>query len=238
MQLVRISLTVDSAKAYVGRYLYEREMYAIAGGMVRQAMSTFQDKTTLGYASVIDLEGLIDLDLAKPARALGSFQTALDIRKSLLGSEDPFIAYCLNNIALAYTEMGELEKAYSAHQEAIGLRLEANSDRIGNSYSNMSSLLLRMGRADEAEGMLAQCPSLKDFTDETFLATGNPRFSGDMVLLSRIRLAQGRNSDALRLASKALSFRRKLLGNRLKTCDSLYDVANMLLLCDHVSPAM
>ncbi|KAF9771704.1 hypothetical protein IL306_010649 [Fusarium sp. DS 682] len=76
-----------------------------------------------------------------------------------------------------------------------------------------------MGRPDEAEEMLARCPSLKDFTDETFLNTGNPRFSGDMVLLSRIRLAQGRPTDALRLASKALAFRRKLLGNRLKTCD-------------------
>ncbi|CAP73125.1 uncharacterized protein PODANS_2_5400 [Podospora anserina S mat+] len=76
----------------------------------------------------------------------------------------------------------------------------------------MSSLLLRMGRPDEAEEMLARCPSLKDFTDETFLSTGNPRFSGDMVLLSRIRLAQGRTSEALRLASKALAFRRGFIG--------------------------
>ncbi len=76
--------------------------------------------------------------------------------------------------------------------------------------------------------MLARCPSLKDFTDETFLSTGNPRFSGDMVLLARIRLAQGRKGEALRLATKALAFRRGLLGNRLKTCDSLYDVAGML----------
>jgi hypothetical protein len=86
--------------------------------------------------------------------------------------------------------------------------------------------------------MLAKCPSLKDFTDETFLNTGNPRFSGDMVLLSRIRLAQGRLAEALRLASKALAFRRKLLGNRLKTCDSQYDVASMLHKDGHTSSAM
>lgn len=134
--------------------------------------------------------------------------------------------------------MGELDLAFTVHQEAIHLRLKDNSDRIGNSYSNMSSLLLRMGRPDEAEEMLARCPSLKDSTDETFLNTGNPRFSGDMVLLSRIRLAQGRPTDALRLASKALAFRRKLLGNRLKACDSQYDVASMLLKEGHVSSAM
>lgn len=93
---------------------------------------------------------------------------------------------------LAYTEMGDLDLAHQAHTEAIRLRLQTKSDRIGNSYSNMSSLLLRMGRPDEAEEVLARCPSFKDFTDETFLNTGNPRFSGDMVLLSRIRRAQGR----------------------------------------------
>ena len=210
-------------------------MYNVARTMVEQAISTFQDKTGLDYASAIDLGGLILLDLAQPAQSLKPFMRALEIRKAILGPEDPFVAYSLNNVPLAYTEMGELKLAYAAHQEAICLRLAANSDRIGNSYSNMTSLLLRMGRPNEAEEMLSRFPSLKDFTDETFLSTGNPRFSGDMVLLSRIRLAQGRPTDALRLASKALTFRRKFLGNKLKTCDSQYDVACMLLKEGHVN---
>ena len=95
-----------------------------------------------------------------------------------------------------------------------------------------------MGRPDEAEEMLARCPSLKDFTVDTFLSTDNPHFSGDMVLLSHIRLAQGRSSEAMRLASKALAFRRKLLGNQLKTCDSQYDLASMLAKDGHVSSAL
>jgi tetratricopeptide (TPR) repeat protein len=149
-------------------------MYIVARGMVEQAISAFEDKTSLEYASAIDLGGLVDLDLSQSAQALESFTRALEIRKARIGPEDPFIAYSLNNIALAYTEMGELDLAFTAHQEAIRIRLKANSDRIGNSYSNMSSLLLRMGRPDEAEEMLARCPSLKDFTDETFFNTGNP----------------------------------------------------------------
>ncbi|KAI1147262.1 P-loop containing nucleoside triphosphate hydrolase protein [Nemania diffusa] len=219
-------------------YLYEREMYIIARVMVEQAIGIIKDTESLGYASAIDLCGLVDLDLGQAARSLSSFKRALGIRKAVLGSEDPFIAYSLNNIALAYTEIGELQLAYAAHQEAINLRLKANSDRIGNSYSNMSSLLLRMDRPDEAEEMLARCPSLKGFTDETFINTGNPRFSGDIVLLSRIRRAQGRKTEALRLASKALAFRRRLLGNRLKTCDSQYDVASMLLDGEHTRSAI
>ncbi|GAP84174.1 putative NB-ARC and TPR domain protein [Rosellinia necatrix] len=219
-------------------YLYEREAYDTARGLVDAAVSTFEDKTTLAFASAIDLVGLIDLDLCQPERAVQSFKEALEIRKTRLGADDAFIASSLNNIALAYTEMGSLDEAYSIHQQAIDIRQRINSDRVGNSYSNMASLLLRMGNPDGAEDMLAQCPSLKDFTDETFLNTGNPRFSGDMVLLSRIRLKQGRTDDALRLASKALAFRQRLLGNRLKTCDSMYDVASILHRQQHVASAI
>jgi hypothetical protein len=59
-----------------------------------------------------------------------------------------------------------------------------------------------------------------------------------MVLLARIRQRQGRLDEALRLASKALSFRQKLLGNRLKTCDSLYQVAALLQTRGDLNAAM
>lgn len=147
-------------------------------------------------------------------------------------------AFGLNNLALAYTEMGELEKAYAAHKAAIDIRRRKATDRVGNSYSNLSSLLLRMGRPDEAEEILKKCPSLKDFTDDTFLNTGNPRYSGDMVLLSRIRRKQGILDDAMRLATKARNFRQRLLGSRLKTCDSMYDVACLLDEHDKTASAM
>ena len=89
----------------------------------------------------------------------------------------------------------------------------------------MASTLLKMGKPSQAEDMLKRCPSLKDFTDETFLRTGNPRFLGDMILLGKIRTAQSRLDDAIRLLSKAVTFRKEILGNGLKTCDALFHVA-------------
>ena len=196
--------------------------------MLGTAIESFTDKNTLAYASAIELFGLLHLDNAQPTKAMERFEISLRIRQAILGPDDPFIAASLNTIALAFTESGELVQAHETHQRAIDIRLRTNSDRIGNSYSNMASTLLRMGRPDEAEEMLARCPSLKDFNDETFLKTGNPRFSGDMVLLSRIRAKQGRLEDAVRLSSKALGFRQATLGNRLKTCDAMYLVASLL----------
>lgn len=159
-------------------YLYERENYSIARPYVKTALQYFSDRNSLAYASAVDLQGLIDLDISHPASALEAFREAYKIRAAILLADDVFLAASLVNIGLSYTELGKLDQAYEYLQRSIDIRLHHNSDRIGNSYSNMSSLLLRMERANEAEEMLKQCPSLKDFTDETFLKTGNPRFSG------------------------------------------------------------
>ncbi|KAF9242219.1 hypothetical protein DTO006G1_6440 [Penicillium roqueforti] len=206
-------------------YLYETENYSLARSYVDIALQKFVDKDSLAYASAVDLGGLIDVDICHPSAALEAFEKAYALRTSILPSDDLFLAASQVNLGLALTEIGEFEKALGYLQQSIDIRLMHNSDRIGNSYSNLASLLLRMGKPDDAEAILKSCPSLKDFSDETFLQTGNPRFSGDMVLLSRIRNAQGLHDEALKFACKALDFRRECSKERLKVCDSLYQVS-------------
>lgn len=142
------------------------------------ALETLEEKDSLMYASATMLHGLIELDTNNVQKALESFLLAFSIRQPLMDPDDAFVASSLNALSIAYTELGDFDKAVETGQQAIEIRLRTKSDRIGNSYSNMASLLMRMGKADEAEEMLKRCPSLKDFTDETFLQTGNPRFSG------------------------------------------------------------
>jgi tetratricopeptide (TPR) repeat protein len=145
---------------------------------MQTALEILGEKDTLMYASAIMLHGLIELDTNNVQTALDSFLTAMKIREKVLDPDDALIASSLNAISLAYTELGDVTKAVEAGQWAINIRLRTNSDRIGNSYSNMASTLLRMDKPDEAEDTLKKCPSLKDFNDETFLNTGDPRFSG------------------------------------------------------------
>lgn len=219
-------------------YLYERETYGPARQLVQRAISAFRDMTSKEYLNAVDLLGLIDMDLNQPRAALSAIEKVLEVRRSISPPDDPFTAYSLNALGLAYTELPDLDKAYRAHQEAMSIRERIGSDRVGNSYSNMASLLLRMGKPDEAEDMLKRSAYLTDLSDEPFLASGNPRHSGDMVLLSRIRLQQGTIDDALRLATAALKFRQERLGKRLKTCDSMYDVARILHMQGGAAEAM
>jgi tetratricopeptide (TPR) repeat protein len=235
--------------------------------MVERARTTFDDRSSLAFASAAELSGLIDLDTNRPLLALAALHVAFEIRQARRGAnkDDPLVALSLNNIGLSLTETGSSSGGDRAGhvaveflQRAMDMRQRMHSSRIGNSYSNMASALLRMGRLDEAEAMLRRCPALRDLVDDEsdvtgndktkddddddnddFLSSGgNPRFSSDMVLLSRIRLRQGRLDAALRLASKALAFRRRVLGDKLKSCDLMYYVADMLLRQGKTAAAM
>lgn len=64
------------------------------------------------------------------------------------------------------------------------------------------------------------------------------KYTSDMVLLARIRREQDRIEEALKLAFKALRFRQDLLDNRLKVCDSLYQVADLLHLRKNLATAV
>ncbi|PGH05348.1 hypothetical protein AJ79_06817 [Helicocarpus griseus UAMH5409] len=209
-------------------FLHECERCHEALPLARLALEAITDKSSLPYAQGIDILGVILLDTNHPKEALECFNTCLAIRQTLLSQTDPFLASALNHVSLAYTELRDFQQAALYQQQAMDIRLEINSPMIGNSYSNMSSILLGMGKPDDAEVMLLRCPSLKNMTDESFLRTDNPRFSSDMVLLSRIWISKGRYEDALRLRSKALAFRQKTFGDKYKTCDSLYQIADLL----------
>ena len=170
-------------RSYIGtlsdaiiRYLYEAEYYEKAQYLVGVAISQLADKETLIFARAINLRGLLYLDANQPKNALEHFKTGLSIRQKLLNHTDGFVASSLSNVGLAYTELNDFDQSIALHQRAIDIRLTTNSDMIGNSYSNMASCLLRMGKENEAEKMLMQCPLLQDMSDESFLRTDNPRF--------------------------------------------------------------
>lgn len=210
------------------RFLKEREFYQGAQELLNAAKGLIDNKETLAYARIVNVSGLISLNLNEANESIEPFQQALAIREALLGPDDTLTAWVYNNLGLAYTELNDFPKALEYHEKAAEMRHRNQDGLIGNSYSNFSSLYLKMGEPNRAEKYLFDCPSLQNCTDETFLNKNNPRFAGDMVLLSRIRRAQARPEDALRLASKALSYRKQLLGNGFAVCDSLYDVASLL----------
>ncbi|KAJ5701354.1 hypothetical protein N7488_008902 [Penicillium malachiteum] len=71
----------------------------------------FADKSSLAYESTIYLCGLINLDICRPATALSDFEETYKQRTPLLSDDDPFLVPRHIDIAFAFTELEELEKA-------------------------------------------------------------------------------------------------------------------------------
>ena len=70
----------------------------------------FPDKCSPAFASATDLSGLIYLNMQEPSKAMEQFRPALLHRQEILSSDDSFITWGFNNIALAYTELENLKE--------------------------------------------------------------------------------------------------------------------------------
>ncbi|KAI9763732.1 MAG: hypothetical protein M1840_009129 [Geoglossum simile] len=209
-------------------YLYERERCHRALPLMSIVLQQISDRDLHTYARAADLLGLLQLDTNRPSEALSNFITGLHIRQVFPTTESGDLASSLNHVSLAFTELRDWGKAAEFQKKALDIRLATDSPLLGNSYSNMSSILLGMGKPDEAEEMLGRCPSLQaSMNGESGPHTYNPRFSSDWVLLSKIRTQQGRPADALRLLNRAVKFYQKTYGARYKTCDALYQIATI-----------
>lgn len=215
------------------RYLYEAEYYEESLNLLQvclQALERKGDTNSSRYAQAHNVTGLVQVDLRENNKALQNLKIALEIREKILPPTDWGIGVSISNVGFAYTEQGDLTQAMNYLQRSLEFRKAINCRMVDNSYANIASCLLRMGKPNEAEAMYTSVPDVRDLTDEQLLRENLPRYSSGMQLLSMIRQAQGRLDEALDFASKVLQFRRQKFGSRFKTCDSLCHVAKLMLL--------
>ncbi|PGH04886.1 hypothetical protein AJ80_08435 [Polytolypa hystricis UAMH7299] len=209
-------------------YLYESERCHEGLPLADFALELLRDQTSLAYAQGTDVFGLLWLNTNRPKKALKCFYICLRTRERLLPPNDAFIAVALNHVSLAYTELRDFKQAATYQQRAMDIRLKINCPLIDNSYSNMASILLGLGKLDEAGKMFKRCFSFKDITAGKEFCADNPRFPGDMMLLSKIRHFQGKSEESFRLASRTWTLRQRIFGDKYKTCDPLYQTADSM----------
>ncbi|KAF7879508.1 hypothetical protein EAF04_000704 [Stromatinia cepivora] len=223
-------------------YLYESEEYADSAGMIDTCLSLASKHSlqeTLQCAAVLNVKGLIEVDLGNSSTAVGYLREGLRLRESLCTNPDNWsIAASMSNIGIAYMEMGKIDLSMEYHNKALEFRKRIKYKRLDNSYFNLTALLVRMGKPDQAENMYRQVPGIGGLTDADLLNDDKPRAASGLQVLSIIREQQGRIEDSLSLAMKVLEFRRSKFGGRFKTCDSLCRVGHLLLKLDQPATAI
>lgn len=149
------------------------------------------DRCSAICAQAYRLLGHIALDLARPREALSAYQKALEARQKLEEPNSPPIADVYDSIACSYTEIGDVSQAFEYLSKAADIHHAHNPLRMARTQAIYAMTYLRAGQPDKALAALTECWRLQNLTEEQISASKYPKHSGDIVLLARIRYAQG-----------------------------------------------
>lgn len=210
-------------------YLWEKEHPSTAHSFFEFGLRISQDQTSRSYAQAYRLLGHIALDVAQPKAALSAYQKALRAREALEQPDSPPIADVYDSIACSYTEQGNTAEAFEYLSKAAAIHQAHNPLHMGRTLAIYAMTYLRAGQPDAALEALQKCWELQGLTEEQISQSKYPKHSGDLVLLSRIKYAQGLKKEAQELASRTISIRRGHFGDKgPRVADSMFIVSRML----------
>lgn len=167
--------------------------------------------------------------MAQPKVALSAYKKALMVREQIEEPKSPPIADVYESIACSYTELGEVSEAFEYLSKAAAIHRTHNPLHMARTEAIYAMTYLRAGQPAEALTALHRCWRLQGLDEEQIAHSRYPKHSGDIVLLSRIKYAQGLKQEAQTLASRTISIRKGLFGDKgPRVADSMFQVACML----------
>lgn len=140
----------------------------------------------------------------------------------------PPIADIYESIACSFTEQGNAVEAFKYLEKAETIHAGHDPRRMARTCAIYAMTYLRAGHPDEALAALIKCWELQGLTEDQIIGSSYPKHSGDLVLLARIKYAQGLHPEAQQLALKTIALRRDTYGDHSpRVADSMFLVARM-----------
>ena len=213
----------------IGTYLWEKEQPMAAKTFFEFGLKLNISPSTRNYAQAHHYLGHIALDMAQPNAALLAYQKVLNVREGFEVPNSPLIADAYESIATSLTEQGMVAQAFQYLAKAADIHRVHSPLQMHRTHSIYAMAHLRNGQPEKALLSLQRCWKIQNLTEDQVMASKYPRHSGDIVLLSRIKYAQGLKKEARQLASQAISIRRGIFGDKgLRVADSMFIAARML----------
>jgi tetratricopeptide (TPR) repeat protein len=211
------------------RYLWETEQPTTALSFFNFGLSLGVDRSGPICNPAVRLLGHIALDLSQPRAALEAYQETLTARLKHSDPNSPVIADVYDSIACAYTEVGDVSKAFAYLDKAKAIHFANDPNRMARTSAIYAMTYLRAGQPDQALESIKKCWELQGLTEGQIAVSRYPKHSGDIVLLARIYHVQGDSEAALELASKSITIRKGILGSKgPRVADSMFIVASIL----------
>ncbi|KAK4043575.1 P-loop containing nucleoside triphosphate hydrolase protein [Parachaetomium inaequale] len=195
-----------------GAYLWEKEQPSQAKSFVESGLGVGENLAAAVRAQARRLLGNIFMDLARPRAALAEYERALALREALDGPDSPAVANVCDSIACAYTELDDVDQAFEYLKRATRIHNALDRSNMSRTLAIRAMTCLRAGVPDDALAALRECWRLQGMTQEQIEASECPKHSGDILLLVRILLSQGKRDDAFALVERVPPMRAAAYG--------------------------
>ncbi len=160
------------------------------------------DDRGLNRARFLDATGALEFEAGNRANALALHLEARTILTRELRSDDPELAWSLNNLGIVYQAQGELDEAVRHFDEAI----TSLTDSLGNSHPDLGIPLNNLGNALVTQGKVSEARTaferVLDLRTKVF-GPNHPSLGYSLNALGNVFQKQGELDRALSLFERA-----------------------------------
>jgi eukaryotic-like serine/threonine-protein kinase len=179
-------------------------------------------------AQMMHVMGDVYDNLGLYSRATSLEQQAVEIRKRVLGSENPDTLKSENNLAVLLAREGRYPQAEQLARETLDVSrrvLGPDNPLTLGSMSNLAILLDHEGHLEEAEQLDRQTLDVS----RRVLGPEHPNTLKSMSTLANVVWHEGKYADAEKLDRETLDIRRRVLGpDHPDTLNTMNNLANVL----------
>jgi len=165
----------------------------------------------LVQAQLMDTLGQVYSNLALYDQAVPLLETALSIRRRLLGEQNLDVARILDHLGGVWWRRGEYDKAEPLLERSLAIReklLDPDDPLLASSMHNLGNLRWSKGEYNQAQTLMERALAIR----EKRLAPDDPDIASNLNSLGAIAYKRGDLTRAQQLWERTLAIREKILG--------------------------
>ena len=186
----------------------QSKKYFLRGLAIREHLPM---DTDCSISSVLNGLAVCSWHTGDAPEAIALYERVLETCEPQWGPKHRWFAHTLNNLALAYQRLPNLDAAQRTHERALQIRrdiLVADHPDIGESLSNLAAVLVRKGEFAQAQRFARQALDIR----ERKLAPGHNYIGDVLIHLGNASFGLGRPRKARRYFARALQIFEKKFG--------------------------
>jgi len=207
----------------LGNYGAAKELMLGALVILKEQTGAYNEDVAVIYTNLANL--YFEQNLIQESESY--HQQALDIRRHLLGDNDPAVAQSLYNLAVLYDETEKFDQAKPNYEQALKIWYEQygpNHSYVANTLNNLANVYAALGDSDSAVEMHKHSLKIR----REIYGSMHAETARSLINLGKLYVKISRYNDAEPIYIEAIKIAEQLFGqSHPQVAMLLYSLANV-----------